>query len=79
MQQIFVPFRGLTRDELRNCDKLRQHGLRVMGTVDKCISRLDETPKLEALLHELGHKHVTFNIRIDYLDVSILNYLLNSN
>ena len=72
-----------TKDEIRiyNCDKLQQHDLRMMGMVDKCISRLDETSKLGASLHELDHtfKHVTLNIRIDYLDVSILNYLLSTN
>ena len=75
MQQIFIPFRGLTADELRNCDKLRQHGLRVMNTVDKCISRIDKPERLENILHELGHKHVTFNIKTDYLDVSRINSL----
>ena len=75
MQQIFIPFRGLTADELRNCDKLRQHGLRVMNTVDKCISRIDKPERLESILHELGHKHVTFNIKTDYLDVSRINSL----
>ena len=75
MQQIFIPFRGLTADELRNCDKLRQHGLRVMNTVDKCIARIDKPERLENILHELGHKHVTFNIKTDYLDVSRTNSL----
>ena len=74
MQQIFIPFRGLTAEELRNCDKLRQHGLRVMGTVDKCVARIDKLEKLEKLLHELGNKHVVFNIKTDYLDVSMINF-----
>lgn len=73
MQDLFVPFRGLSLEELKNSKRLREHGLRVMGTVEKCIARLDKPEKLEQIVHELGQKHITFDTKVEYIDVS--NYL----
>ena len=70
MQDIFVPFRGLSAAELQHNVKLREHGLRVMGTLEKCIARLDRTDKLEGLMADLGRKHIIFDTRIQYFDVS---------
>ena len=70
MQQLFVHFRGLSAEELRNNKTLRDHGLRVLNTLDKCISRVDELDRLEKLLFELGQKHVMYNIKVEYLNVS---------
>ena len=74
VQNLFVHFRGLSSDELRSSERLRDHGLKVMNTVDKCIARLDKVDKLEKLLYELGQKHVIYNIKIEYLDVSMIGY-----
>ncbi|ESO94142.1 hypothetical protein LOTGIDRAFT_118731 [Lottia gigantea] len=68
-QNIFLPFRGLTVDELQHSARLREHGLRVMLTVEKCIARLDKPEKLQDLLHDLGQKHVEFNTKVDYIDM----------
>ncbi|KAH3854812.1 neuroglobin-like [Dreissena polymorpha] len=67
VQQLFVHFRGLSAEELRHNRKLRDHGLRVLNTLDKCISRVAETERLEKLLLELGQKHNVYNIKIEYL------------
>ncbi|XP_045187996.1 cytoglobin-1-like [Mercenaria mercenaria] len=67
VQQLFVHFRGLSSTELQNNKKLRDHGLRVLNTLDKCITRIDDTERLEKLLLELGQKHVMFNIKVEYL------------
>ncbi|XP_045187995.1 cytoglobin-1-like isoform X2 [Mercenaria mercenaria] len=67
VQQLFVHFRGLSPDELQNNMKLRDHGLRVLNTLDKCITRIDETERLEKLLLELGQKHVIYKIKVEYL------------
>lgn len=67
VQQLFVHFRGLTTEELKNNKKLRDHGLRVLNTLDKCITRIDEQERLEKLLLELGQKHVLYNIKTEYL------------
>ncbi|XP_052766614.1 cytoglobin-1-like [Mya arenaria] len=67
VQQLFVHFRGLSSDELRNNIKLRDHGLRVLNTLEKCISRVDEPERLEKLLFDLGQKHSMYNIKVEYL------------
>ncbi|KAJ8308105.1 hypothetical protein KUTeg_012979 [Tegillarca granosa] len=69
VQDLFVPFRGLTVDELKDNVRLRQHGLRVMNTIDKCISRLYKPDKLYSILRELGEKHVMFETKLDYFDL----------
>ena len=65
-----MPFRGLSAAELQHNIKLREHGLRVMGTLEKCIARLDRTDKLEGLMADLGRKHIIFDTQIQYFDVS---------
>ena len=70
MQDLFVPFRGLSATELQHNIKLREHGLREMGTLEKCIARLDRTDKLEGLMADLGRKHIIFDTQIQYFDVS---------
>ncbi|XP_063425496.1 cytoglobin-2-like [Mytilus trossulus] len=71
VQDLFVPFRGLSSDELRTNIKLREHGLRVMGTIEKCIARLDKPEKLETLMSDLGQKHIIFDTKIQYFDLII--------
>lgn len=46
-----------------------------MGTVEKCLARIDEPEKLDVLLHELGAKHLLYNAKVDYIDVSSPNML----
>lgn len=70
VQQLFVHFRGMSADELRHNKRLRDHGLRVLNTLDKCITRIDEPDRLEKLLLELGQKHVVYNIKVEHLYVS---------
>lgn len=69
VQDIFIPFKGQTLEELKNCDRLREHGLQVMRTVEKVIARLDEPRKMYTMLYELGQKHVMFNTKVDYMDL----------
>ena len=72
MQDLFVPFRGLNSEELRQNVGLREHGLRVMGTIEKCITRIDKPEKLTSMLEVLGEKHIVFDTKIEYFDVSIM-------
>ncbi|GFQ84968.1 GLOBIN domain-containing protein [Trichonephila clavata] len=65
-----MPFKGLSKEELRHSKELRAHGLRVMGFVQKVVARLDEPEKSEQLLKELGRNHVMYGAKIDYVDVS---------
>ena len=72
VQDLFVPFRGLNSEELRQNVGLREHGLRVMGTIEKCITRIDKPEKLISMLEVLGEKHIVFDTKIEYFDVSIV-------
>lgn len=72
VQDLFVPFRGLNSEELRQNVGLREHGLRVMGTIEKCVTRIDQPDKLTSMLEILGEKHVVFDTKIEYFDVSYM-------
>lgn len=71
VQDLFVPFRGLNSEELRQNVGLREHGMRVMGTIEKCITRIEQPDKLTSMLESLGEKHVVFDTKIEYFDVSL--------
>ena len=43
---------------------------RVMGFVNKIISRLDSEEKYEALMMDLGARHVSYGAKPQYIDVS---------
>lgn len=71
VQEVFMPFKGKSKEDLSHSAQLKAHALRVMGTVEKCLARINEPKKMEELLHDLGAKHVMYNARVDYIDVSI--------
>ncbi|GIY14813.1 GLOBIN domain-containing protein [Caerostris darwini] len=70
VQDVFMPFKGMSPDELRHSKELRAHGLRVMGFVQKVVARFEEPDKSEVLLKELGKNHVMYGAKVDYVDVS---------
>lgn len=69
VQDVFMPFKGLTQDDLRHSSQLREHALRVMGTVEKCLARINEPKKMEEMLHDLGTRHVMYSAKVDYVDL----------
>ena len=69
-----MPFKGMTKEDLQYSNQLKTHALRVMGTVDKCLARIDDTKKIQEMLHDLGSRHVMYNAKVDYIDVSILKW-----
>lgn len=66
-----MDFRDKTAEELRASTALRSHVLRVMGAVEKVVARMDSEDKVVTLLHDLGQRHVVYNARPEFLDVSI--------
>ena len=60
---------------MKHDTQLRAHALRVMGTVEKCLARIDEPEKLDALLHTLGRRHSAYNVKSEFVDVSIVPVL----
>ncbi|KAG8179367.1 hypothetical protein JTE90_016542 [Oedothorax gibbosus] len=69
VQDVFMPFKGLSKEELRLSEELRAHGLRVMGFVQKVVARLEEPEKADNLLRELGKNHVMYGARRAYVDL----------
>ncbi|KAK3094124.1 hypothetical protein FSP39_024407 [Pinctada imbricata] len=69
VQDVFMPYKGLSQEDLRHSTTLRDHALRVMGTVEKCLARINEPKKLQELLHDLGARHVMYSAKVDYMDL----------
>ena len=70
VQDAFLPFQHLSRKDMEQSAILRSHALRVMGTVDKCITRLDTPDKLKELMSDLGKRHMNYNTKEDFIEVS---------
>ena len=70
VQDAFLPFQQLSRQDMEQSAILRSHALRVMGTVDKCVARLDTPDKLKELMSDLGKRHVNYNTKEDFIEVS---------
>ncbi|XP_046580589.1 non-symbiotic hemoglobin 1-like [Haliotis rubra] len=69
VQDVFYPFKGQSSEDLKYSSQLKSHALRVMGTVEKCLARINDPKKLVELLHDLGARHVMYNARVDYIDL----------
>ena len=74
VQSVFMPFKSQNCESLMDNVQLKSHALRVMGTVDKCINRFHDPAKVRDMLHELGARHVMYNAKVDYMDVSTHNH-----
>ena len=70
VHDAFMPFRKLHTSELEYSTILRSHAMRVMSTVDKCIARLDNRPKLRELMTDMGIRHQNYTVKMEYIDVS---------
>lgn len=69
VQDVFMSFRTKNTSDLEYNHILRAHALRVMGTVDKCIFRLDNRDKLRDLMMDLGIRHQNYSVKIEYIDL----------
>jgi len=69
VKNTFSSFRDKTVEELKESTSLRSHVLRVMGAVEKVVARMESQDRLVALLHELGHKHMGYNAKPEFLDL----------
>lgn len=77
LMEVFSKFKGRDINELRRAGLLRQHALRVMATIDKCITRLDEPTTLRTMLRESGAHHRTYKVPSHYIQI-ILPHFLNA-
>lgn len=70
VKEAFSAFRYLSAEDQRFELVLRAHGERVLMIVDQLLLQDSDCRYDVTLLHELGFKHVTFDAKSDYLDVS---------
>ncbi|XP_041378366.1 neuroglobin-1-like [Gigantopelta aegis] len=68
-QESFILFRGLTHKEMKYSVVLKDHALRVMGIVEKCINRLDDVEKIKNIMTSLGKKHAGYCVQKQYIDL----------
>ncbi|XP_052820396.1 uncharacterized protein LOC128246245 [Mya arenaria] len=73
--EIFANFRGRDIGDLQRSGLIRQHALKVMGTIDKCISRIDEPENLAKLLIETGALHRKYNVPPDLIQIIFPHFL----
>ncbi|XP_052820399.1 globin-2 A chain-like [Mya arenaria] len=73
--EIFANFRGRDVGDLQRSGLIRQHALKVMGTIDKCISRIDEPDNLAKLLIETGAMHRKYNVPPDVIQIIFPHFL----
>ncbi|XP_060071947.1 uncharacterized protein LOC132551816 [Ylistrum balloti] len=69
VQDVFMPFKGQSKEDLKHSSQLKAHALRVMNTVEKCLGRMNEPAKLQEMLHDLGTRHVMYSAKVDYIDL----------
>ncbi|WAR15139.1 CYGB1-like protein [Mya arenaria] len=69
VHDAFMSFRAVNTSDLEYNAILRAHALRVMGTVNKCIYRLDNRDKLQELMTEMGIRHKNYSVKIEFIDL----------
>lgn len=73
--ELFANFREHALGELKKNGLLRQHALRVMATVDKCITRINEPDAFIELLHDVGVAHRKYKVPSEYIQVHVIRIL----
>lgn len=69
VEDVFMSFRNNSSSEQEYQHIIRAHALRVMGTVDKCIYRLNNRDKLRELMFGLGKRHKNYNMKTDQIEL----------
>ncbi|WAR15135.1 CYGB1-like protein [Mya arenaria] len=75
VHDAFMSFRAVNTSDLEYNAILRAHALRVMGTVDKCIYRLDNREKFGEIMTELGIRHKNYSVKIEFIDLIGIQFI----
>ena len=67
--KTFSKFNGKDLNTLQESGLLQQHALRVMATIDKCITCMKRPSSMVHLLREVGHHHKVYNVKADDIQV----------
>ena len=66
----FSAFEGKDVNKVKESGLLQQHALRVMSTVDKCITHINDPSSTRNILHEVGERHKLFDVSPDDIQVA---------
>ena len=66
----FSVFKSMGPEDKKYEQELRAHGARVMRTVGEVIDRIHDHDAIVTHIHDLGSRHLTFNAKPDFIDVS---------
>jgi hemoglobin-like flavoprotein len=67
--KTFSKFKGKDLYTLQESGLLQQHALRVMATIDKCITYINQPSSMIQILREVGHLHTVYNVKPDDIQV----------
>ena len=75
--KILFGFENSTVEELKMSTQLQDHGKRIMRTIDFILNAIFVSCDIECddvkdVLGDLGRKHVQFNMKPQYISVSII-------
>jgi len=70
LMELFSDFRGQGLSDIKKTGLLRHHALRVMATIDKCITRIGEPDDFIELLTEVGIAHRKYNVPTGFFQVT---------
>ena len=69
----FIPFKSIEVHDEHFNKVLRNHGLKVLNTVRKMITRIDDEESMIDMLRDTGKRHGCYNANADYIEVSCCN------
>ncbi|XP_045163678.1 uncharacterized protein LOC123527999 [Mercenaria mercenaria] len=73
--KVFAAFKGKDVSKIQDSGLLQQHALRVMATIDKCITRINQPSDMISMLHEVGYNHRQYSVPSDDIQIILPHFL----
>ena len=70
MKSEFSAIKTLDSQDERYQQHIREHGGRVLNLLGNIVENVEQPDLVIRHLHELGTKHLTYDAKADYIDVS---------
>lgn len=61
--------------EINYSPQVKNHGNRIIKSVDLVVEKLDDQPALEKTLVDLGARHIKYNAKVEHIPVSLFCYI----
>ncbi|XP_070579201.1 neuroglobin-1-like [Ptychodera flava] len=70
IKEFFFGSSNMKTEELRYNEKLQEHGIRVMGLVEKIVACMDAgEEKMDQMILDLGKRHVGYDVHVPFIDL----------